>query len=115
MQTIKAIFIDPDTATTSIVNLDTKDNDIDLDVCYKLLDCDLVEFVYFGQREILILDEEGLLKQKKVFQLKGVGQQYFCGKALIVKEEGENCTSLDEDRIEIIRKLISYPEAQEDN
>ena len=115
MNKIKAIFIDPDNKTVSTVELTPKDGDIDLEECYKLMECNLVEFVYFGEKEILILDEEGLLRDKIPFFIEGVGQQYFCGKALIVQEDDEVCTSVEEDRIEAIVKMISFPEIEEED
>lgn len=113
MKQIKAIFIDPMNEEAKTVELNIKDNDIILEDCYKLLECDLVEFVYFDDKEILIVDEEGLLKENRPFKLEGVGQQYFMGKALIVQEKGERCVGLDEDKIENLLSKVSFPTIQE--
>lgn len=112
-KTIQAIFIDPFEQESKIVELNIKDNDIILEDCYKLLECDLVEFVYFGDKEILIVDEEGLLKENRPFKLEGVGQQYFMGRALIVQEKGERCVGLDEDKIQNLLSRVSFPTIQE--
>lgn len=40
---IQALFIDPELKEVKTVELTEKDNDIDLEECYKLLNCDLVE------------------------------------------------------------------------
>lgn len=109
---IKALFIDPDEKKVETIELTESNNDIDLDECYDVIDCELVEFVYFGNKEILIVDEEGLLKDKEVFKLEGVGQEYFCGKALIVQEKGERCTGLDDEQIVKLMNKISFPDVE---
>lgn len=114
VDTIQALFIDPDAKKVETVQLREKLGDIDLEECYDLLECDLVEFVYFGNREILIVDEEGLVRNKEVFKLEGVGQQYFAGKALVVQEKGEVCTGLKDEQITQISSKVSFPEIEEE-
>lgn len=90
MKTIKALFINPFAPLLSnrveVVDLKVKEKGyLDLEECYKILDCDLVQFVYTHQNKILIVDEEGLLKENQFFKIDNVGQQYFVGKALLVE------------------------------
>ena len=92
---IKALFINPFAPLLSnrveVIDLKVKENgDLDLEECYKILDCDLVQFVYTHQNKILIVDEEGLLKENLFFKIDNVGQQYFVGKALLVEYSEEN-------------------------
>lgn len=92
---IKALFINPFASLLSnrveVIDLKIKENgDLDLEECYKILDCNLVQFVYTHQNKILVVDEEGLLKENLFFKIDNVGQQYFVGKALLVEYSEEN-------------------------
>ena len=86
-RTVKAIYINPKFNTVVQTNLEVKeDNDLELEQCYKLIGCDLVEFVYTRNREILVVDEEGLLKDDQFFfKIKGIGQEVFAGSGIIIK------------------------------
>ena len=86
-RTVKAIYINPKFNTVVQTNLEVKeDNDFELEQCYKLIGCDLVEFVYTRNREILVVDEEGLLKDDQFFfKIKGIGQEVFAGSGIIIK------------------------------
>ena len=88
-RTVKAIYINPKFNTVVQTNLEVKeDNDFELEQCYKLIGCDLVEFVYTRNREILVVDEEGLLKDldnQSFFKIEGIGQEVFAGSGIIIK------------------------------
>lgn len=110
MNEVKAILIDPYTKTISKVNVKTTTTGIDLHNCYKLLDCDLVEFVYYNkpchEERFLIVDEEGLLKSDyELFAIKDFGQEVFAGKALIVtSKHGQYIDPTYEPQIEFVTK-----------
>jgi hypothetical protein len=108
-KSVKAILINPFKKSVSIVDLQKEGNEMSLKHCYYLLDCDLVEFVYLKGNKILVVDEEGLLKTNKPFKFKGAGQEYFMGKALIVQENQQTPTDLNEQEFPYIEKRISFP------
>ena len=85
---MRAILIDPFTRKVSEI-----DTDASLDDLYALLDVDLITVIRVGAGHAMILDDEGLLKDKSVqayFMLVGMDQP-LAGKALILADEyGEN-------------------------
>lgn len=85
---MRAILIDPFTRTVTEV-----DTDAGLDELYQLLDVDLITVMDVGAGHAMILDDEGLLKQKDFqayFGMKGLDQP-LAGKALILGNKyGEN-------------------------
>ena len=85
---MRAIMIDPFTRKVSEI-----DTDASLDDLYRLLDVDLITVVQLGAKHAMILDDEGLLKDKSIqayFTLLGAGQP-FAGRGLILADEyGEN-------------------------
>ena len=112
---IKAIFINPFDKEVKLIDLSLKNNDLVLEECYKLIDCDLVEFVYSRDHRLLIVDEEGLLKEGNLpFKVEGVGQEYFVGKALIVNETTEcSYSSITSKEFEELQNKISFPTVEE--
>lgn len=85
---MRAILIDPFTRTISDVETDAS-----LDDMYRLLDVDLITVIQVGGGHAMILDDEGLLKEKEsqaYFMLRGM-EQPLAGKAMILADEyGEN-------------------------
>lgn len=85
---MRAILIDPFTRTVSEI-----DTDASLDDMYRLLDVDLITVIGVGASHAMILDDEGLLKDKEFqayFTLEGMSQP-LAGKAMILADEyGEN-------------------------
>lgn len=108
---IKAVYINPFEQEIELVDLSLKDNDLVLEECYKLLDCDLVEFVYSRDHKLLIVDEEGLLKENNLpFKIEGIGQEYFVGKALLVNETEGCCYSgITQTEFIDIKERITFP------
>ena len=119
MKTIKAILINPFSQFLSKrveeIDLKIKENgDLDLEECYKILDCDLVQFVYTHQNKVLVVDEEGLLKENLFFKIDNVGQQYFVGKALLVEiSEDDNEKFVDFNEQDRDLYNITFPSAAE--
>lgn len=106
---VKAILINPFKKTISLIDLKKDGDEIDLDHCYELLNCDLVEFVYMKGNKILVVDEEGLLKENNMpFKIDNVGQEYFVGKALIVQENQQIPTDLNEQELPFLKNKISF-------
>ncbi len=114
VKTITALLIDPDAKEVKTVELETKQGDISLEHCYKLMNCDLVTFVYFGKNEILICDDEGLLKENNPFLLSGVGQEIYVGKCLVVAERGEKCIGLTLEQIIDVKNKVTFPVVTEE-
>ena len=85
---MRAILIDPFTRTVSDV-----DTDASLDEMYSILGVDLITVMRVGAGHAMILDDEGLLKDKAsqaYFTLLGMGQP-LAGKGLILGDNyGEN-------------------------
>jgi len=85
---MRAILINPFTRTVSDI-----DTAAGLDDLYEILRVDLITVIRVGASHALILDDEGLLKDKseqEYFQLKGMDQP-LAGRGLILADEyGEN-------------------------
>jgi hypothetical protein len=85
---MRAILIDPFTRTVSDI-----DTAASLDDLYEILQVDLITVMRVGASHAMILDDEGLLKdrfEQEYFQLEGMDQP-LAGRALILADEyGEN-------------------------
>jgi len=85
---MRAILIDPFTRTVSDI-----DTDAGLDDLYRILDVDLITVLRVGAGHAMILDDEGLMKNKieqEYFQFEGMDQP-LAGRGLILADEyGEN-------------------------
>lgn len=112
---IKAVLINPFKKSISLIDLKKKGDEIDLEHCHYLLDCDLVTFVYAKGNKLLVVDEEGLLKENnKPFKIDKVGQEYFVGKALLVQENQQIPTDLNEQELPFLKNKISFPKVIEE-
>lgn len=112
---VKAVLINPFKKSISLINLKKDRDEIDLDHCYELLDCDLVNFVYIKGNKILVVDEEGLMKENNMpFKIDKVGQEYFVGKALIVQENQQIPTDLNKQELPFLKNKISFPQVIEE-
>jgi hypothetical protein len=83
----RAILIDPFTQTiTEVKMVDTK-----LQTIYALIGCDLITITSLAEGIDMILDDEGLLKDREnqAYFKFGITSQPFAGKALIVATDGE--------------------------
>lgn len=85
---MRAILIDPFKQEVSEIDIDTS-----LDNLYETLGVDLITVVRWDREHALILDDEGLLKDKETmeyFWVKGSNQP-FAGRGLLLGDEyGEN-------------------------
>ena len=122
MKTIKALLINPFSVMNSNklelvdVPVDPKcNNEFDLHSCYKIIDCDLVEFVHHKLIDyMLVVDEEGLLKsEQEFFRVPRCGQEIFCGKALMFKsDENQNYIDMtEEDKTKLNIQFLTREQA----
>lgn len=85
---MKGILIDPDEQRVRIVDLGKGE----LKDFYRVLSCDLIDRVSFNDNNDLVVDDEGLFKNHKIFyRIVGVPGHYV-GKTVIVgvnREQGE--------------------------
>ena len=84
---IKAILIDPFTETVMDVTMvDTK-----LQTIYALLGCNLITITNLQDGVDMVLDDEGLLKDKEsqAYFKFGLHSQPFAGKALVISTDDE--------------------------
>lgn len=82
----KGLLIDPAAETVTEVECNTKT----LDAAYALLDCSLVEMVHLPNGDVMLLDEEGMVRpyrRQGHFTLLGADQP-FVGRALVLRERG---------------------------
>lgn len=100
---MRAILIDPFTRTVSDIETDAS-----LDDLYSVLQVDLITVIRVGAGHAMILDDEGLLKDKSVqayFGMKGLDQP-LAGRAMILGDNyGENraaTLTLDEVKDKVI-------------
>ena len=103
--TIKAILIDPFKDEIKEIDIPVDENkQFHFKDIYIILDCDMIEYVYLAKDRILMIDEEGLLKDedhqqffritdKKAF--RSVNGGLFAGKGLIVQQAEEFDTFKD--------------------
>lgn len=106
---MRAILIDP--FTRSINEVDT---DASLDDIYALLDIDTLTVVKYDPDNALLLDDEGLLKDKEVqeyFWLSGCIQP-FAGRGLLIGDKyGENrATDID---VAEVRENVRFLDKEE--
>lgn len=106
---MRAILIDP--FTRSINEVDT---DASLDDIYALLDIDTLTVVKYDSDNALLLDDEGLLKDKEVqeyFWLSGCIQP-FAGRGLLIGDKyGENrATDID---VAEVRENVRFLDKEE--
>lgn len=111
MDNLKYILVRTD-GTYSIVEI--SDNDF-LSQAYKLISCELIETVPLIYGEIMILDQEGKLKQHRmnywathVYQTLHKSDDYIAGNILIGKVSGCDIIGLSSDSI---NRYISRLEA----
>lgn len=102
MQLIKAILIDPEKQEVSEIEIEPTYQAIK-----KAIDVDRIELVYISDRNYLVIDEEGLLKDNWFYSFKdGVLQ----GKTLVLSEgvKEEDCYLSPTVPIEIIKKNVKW-------
>lgn len=112
---VKAVLINPFKKTISLIDLKKDGDEIDLKHCYELMDCTFVTFVYAKGNKLLVVDEEGLMKENNMpFKIDKVGQEYFVGKALLVQENQQIPTDLNEQELPFLKNKISFPQVIEE-
>lgn len=105
VNTIKAVLIDPFKDEIKEIDIPIDENkQFHFKDIYPILDCDMVEFVYLDKKRILIVDEEGLLKDEdhqQFFRItdsmayRSGNKGLYAGKGLIVQEAEEFDTFKD--------------------
>jgi len=84
---VKLVLIDPYAKTVSDVQLP----EVDFEVLYKLLECDLIQQVSIMKNLVMLCDDEGLFKpveKQRFFTIEGFAQP-ICGKAVLVGTDGQ--------------------------
>ena len=106
---MKAIFINAAEKTVTEINMENS-----LRAFYEQLQCRLIQIVPLGEKQLLILDEEGRCRKKTPghFRFKG-HSMVLTGHALVVSERGED---FGDARVsaEQIRELLEFPDLSED-
>lgn len=88
---MKAILIDPTARTVTEIELDFGNGGStrELDVVYKAMGCDLVDIVRLPHGNMLIVDDEGLLKPNHVYRIQGY-HEMLAGKTLLIGDNNNN-------------------------
>lgn len=108
---MRGIFIDPFTRSVEEVDIDPS-----LDNLYEKLGVDLITVVYIHPDHALIIDDEGLMKDRdtqQYFWWKGSNQP-FAGRGIILKDEaGHNRDATL--TVEEVKELVTFPNNSEIN
>lgn len=93
---MKAIFIEPDKKIISKLDIE------DFKEFYDLIQCELVEFVNLKNNLVLIVDEEGVIYDKRLFCLHDLVDTpsnlgIFAGNAIILQRHGDDFCDVPED------------------
>lgn len=103
---MKAFFIDVTKKEVTEIDIENK-----LPAFYAKIGCRLIDTVPLGENQLLILDDEGRLKQERVgcFRFEGQGKNVipFFGNALMVNDGEEDWTDIDYP-LEVVRENITF-------
>ena len=92
---MRAILIDP--VEKTIEEIDMKSPNKSLQEFYDIIGCDLVEFVYLDRNIVMVIDEEGRLKDiKGAFKFLGCDDLIIAGKAVVLGNKNNKFTALQE-------------------
>jgi hypothetical protein len=106
---VKAILIDAVNRSVSLVKIEPK-----LEEYYKLIDCDLMQIALeFPNRDTIMVDEEGLLKEAKYFFTHKDGYQPFAGNGLVLGTDREGETVDVKTSVEDVRKAVKFMSREE--
>lgn len=97
-----AILIDPQTKTVSEVETTGTCEDM-----YRLIGCDLIDVVYLPHGNMLIVDDEGLLKPNCLFLIQGFPQP-LAGKALLIGQSDEDFKQAPKVSLSEARNMVSF-------
>ena len=101
--TNKLILIDPFEQTVSFVESDGK-----IESLKALMKCDLIDVVSVGVDNVMVLDDNGLLKENRYFTLMG---QPYAGRAVIMTEDkDQNMIDSDLDLERVKERITWHPE-----
>lgn len=98
-----AYLIDPETKTITEIEFSG-----DLNHGYKLMDCDLIEFVYLPHGNMLLVDEEGLLKPNRMFDIQGA-LRAIAGKAIMVGTHPESLSKPPTVTLAEAQTMVHWP------
>lgn len=106
---MKAILIDPTMRTVTETELDFGEggDTRELDVVYAAIGCDLVDIVRLPHNNMLILDDEGLLKPNRLFRIEGYPEM-LAGKTLLVGDNNENFRQPPHVTLDEARQMVSW-------
>lgn len=102
-----AILIDPQSETVT----EADGFDGSLEGAYKVMGCDLVDIVILPHGNMLIVDDEGLLKPNRAFKIEGYHSP-LAGKALLVGDNYEDFKQPPKVTLEEARSMVSFPQLQ---
>lgn len=92
---MRAILIDP--VEKTIEEIDVKNPNKSLQEFYDIIGCNLVEMVYLDRNIVMVIDEEGRLKDiKGAFKFLGCDDLVIAGKAVVIGDKNHKFTALQE-------------------
>lgn len=92
---MRAILIDP--VEKKIEEIDVKNGNKSLQEFYDIIGCDLVEMIYLDRNIVMVIDEEGRLKDiKGAFKFLGCDDLIIAGKAVVMGDKNHKFTALQE-------------------
>lgn len=106
---MRGILINPEDKT--VTEIETPGG---LDELYRLVNCRTVEVVDLGGGQDLWLDEEGLLTDDPgpFFAFIGREAHPFCGRGLILSNDGQGNSTSTTLRLSAVSKLIVWPDIE---
>lgn len=94
---MRAILIDP--VEKTIEEIDLKNPNKSLQEFYDIIGCNLVEMIYLGRNIVMVIDEEGRLKDiKGAFKFLGCDDLIIAGKAVVIGDKNSKFTALQEEK-----------------
>ena len=108
MEKIQTILIDPYDQSLSYVHI----SDSNIQDYYSVMQCSCFDVVRLGNGVIMFVDDEGILKNNRYFQL---GSQNFAGRCIIATETDDGGTTDCNLTIEqVAEKLEWLPEGHKE-
>lgn len=92
---MRAILIDP--VEKKIEEIDVKNPNKSLQEFYDIIGCNLVEMVYLDSNIVMVIDEEGRLKNfEGAFKFLGCDDLIIAGKAVVMGDKNYKFTAIQE-------------------
>lgn len=123
----KVLLLKPDGKKTTIEEIELKENQVQFEEMYKLIDCRLIQIGYFCKdipkpirlmKPVILMDEEFLVNGKEPvvnYAATVLAGYTILGNVVIVKESRDDLVGFDDVRLIKMNDVINFINAVSDN